>query len=237
MNSGVGDALFSTISLFLWTRRTAQANVNTQACRLLRRAASIFKSGDNGRFAVSRPTVERRCLRWRVPSKLKRRSRSFPGKTSTLFLFYRAKSSSVSRFRIKMRHFVESAHHHFHHLQCVCLCASSGWNNKKKRSNKWKATTDTLNTHTCQPVSSSLFFFLTAKEHLEAEMDKPKHIVSFKRKHNLTKPAQISSSRGTETFISLLVFTRCSLSVWLDEDPCCVILKYMSRTERRRRVD
>lgn len=160
MDSGVGDALFSTISLFLWTRRTAPANVSMQACRLLRRAASIFKSGDNSRFAVSRPTVERRCLRWLVPSKLKRRSRSFTGKTSTLFLFYRAKISSVSRFRIKMRHFVESAHHHFHHLQDVCLCAlSSGWNSKKKRSNKWKATTDTFSTHTCQPVSSSLFFF------------------------------------------------------------------------------
>lgn len=69
------------------------------------------------------------------------------------------------------------------------------------------------------------FFFFTAKEHLEAEMDKPKHIVSFERKHNLTIPAQISSSRGTVAFKSVLVNTRCSLSVWPDEDPCCVILK------------
>lgn len=44
-------------------------------------------------------------------------------------------------------------------------------------------------------------------------MDKPKHIVSFKRKHNLTKPAQISSSRGTETFKRARKYTAQLVSV------------------------
>lgn len=58
------------------------------------------------------------------------------------------------------------------------------------------------NRHTQQshlPTSLQLRF-LTAREHLEVKIDKPRHTVSFKHKPKLTKPTQISSTQGTETF-------------------------------------
>lgn len=99
-----------------------------------------------------------------------------------------------------MRHFVESAHHHFHHLQYVCLCASSGWNNKKSAQiNEKQQQTHSILTPANQSPAH-FFFFYCEKSIWRQKWINPSILCHLNANTKLTKPAQISSSRGTERF-------------------------------------